>query len=295
MKPRNYNFTATQMTPITTSMVPASVVRPEVYYTPKVMRTIDYIVAKATGEVGWLGTVEKMGKDYLITNIYIPPQTVTSVTTDIEADAVAKIALQIMDDGGDLASLRYWGHSHVNMGVTPSSTDEAQIDEYMEQSDWFIRGIYNKKGESKVDVFDRTNGVVFQCVNDGLNTPQLTAEEKKHIDTQFLNVKTPTYNNMQTQPVTGFIGKPHYNGMTNTYDTIADQRRSSERKSLVSYAETYPYEWDDDKDDLDYVFTEADAIQFCKTEFETYDITTVEHLTGKTRGQAEDFLYACLT
>jgi hypothetical protein len=137
---------------------------PTVYYTQEVLLAIQYIVAKSTKEVGWLGLVEEGPGYYVIREIFVPEQKVTAVTTEIEPDAMIALTLKLLAEGKDPSMLRYWGHSHVNMGVTPSTTDENQVEEYLEHADWFIRGIYNKAGASKVDVYDVEGDVIHQCV-----------------------------------------------------------------------------------------------------------------------------------
>jgi hypothetical protein len=50
------------------------------------------------------------------------------------------------------------------MAVSPSSVDQEHILDYIQEVDWFIRGIYNKKGEEKVDVFDKRVMLTYQSV-----------------------------------------------------------------------------------------------------------------------------------
>lgn len=139
---------------------------PEVYYTTAVWQSIRYLVAKCTQEVGWLGTVEATETgDYLVTEIFVPPQKVSGAETEIDKSAMEELYDTLIDAGKDPSKLIYWGHSHVNMGVSPSPQDERQIEEYLDTCPVFIRGIYNKAGASKVDVFDRDEGVVYQCVD----------------------------------------------------------------------------------------------------------------------------------
>lgn len=161
-----------------------SPVIPCVYYTIEAWNIISYLVEKCTQEVGWLGLVETLESgDYLITDIYIPEQEVHGAETDISSDAMAALTMELLDADKDPGKLFYWGHSHVSMSVSPSGQDEDQIDEYMEHCDVFIRGIYNKKGESKVDIFDKNQFCVFQFVDEHIDYPDLTEEQKDHLDT----------------------------------------------------------------------------------------------------------------
>ena len=124
----------------------------------KIWRLIDH----CPKEVGWLGIVSRMGDNYLIEDIYVPDQEVTGSETLIPPEAMAELCETLMTQGIDISKLRYWGHSHVNMGVTPSATDEDQVAEYIEHVDWFIRGIHNKRADSKVDVYDVEKNLIFQ-------------------------------------------------------------------------------------------------------------------------------------
>jgi len=173
-KPKPLQFNATSqtktITPIGTTQMPT------VYYTRDAWTKMWKIVELCPEEVGWLGTVDKIGGDYLITEVFLLEQEVSGVTTDIESDAVANLAVELESRGIDSSKLRYWGHSHVNMGVSPSGTDENQTNEYIEHCDFFIRGIYNKKMEAKVDVFDMNHKLVYQKVDHAVKDERYDAE-----------------------------------------------------------------------------------------------------------------------
>lgn len=187
-KGRLFNFSATAREAKSTTLqmkgAEQQIVAPTVFYAPTVWDQLWYIVAKCPKEVGWLGLVEPIydGAHYLITDLYVPEQTVSGTETDIDSDALAELAMELIDAGRDTSKLFYWGHSHVNMDVGPSSQDEDQVDEYLEHNSVFIRGIYNKRGSSKVDVFDKNAGVVHQCVANRPFTPGLTVAEATRLD-----------------------------------------------------------------------------------------------------------------
>ena len=167
---RECDFSATEtratITPLLRAGQKPKYVAPQVVYTTKAWQTIQYLVTKCPVEIGWLGLVEHIASHnmFLINEIFVPKQEVSGATTEIEADAITALALKLLDEGVDTSQLYYWGHSHVNMGVSPSGQDERQLDEYLAHCPVFIRGIYNKKGDAKVDVFDTAAGVVYQCV-----------------------------------------------------------------------------------------------------------------------------------
>jgi len=138
---------------------------PSVFYTAEVIRAIDYIIHSMNKEVAWMGLVEKLeDNNYLIYKLYIPNQTVTTTTVNIDADAIAKLTMQILDEGLNPEHLRYHGHSHVNMTTHPSSVDQKHMEDYLEHSPYFIREIRNKKDEKRVDIFDKVENKIYHCV-----------------------------------------------------------------------------------------------------------------------------------
>lgn len=164
---REWDYSATSATPATTPLrrrgdTPRT---PRVIYTTRVYQQITYLVHRCNLEVGWWGLVDVQPcGDYLITEIFVPEQEVTGTQTDIEAEAMTALAIELMDRDLDPGNLYYYGHSHVNMGVSPSGQDESNTDQYLDACPIFIREIRNKKGESKVDIFDTAANVVYQCV-----------------------------------------------------------------------------------------------------------------------------------
>ena len=187
-----YKVSTSAMSASITTLQNETHVVPRVFYAPGVWERIQYLVSKCTKEVGWLGLVEKINNDYLITEIFVPEQTVTGAETDISSTAMAALAMQLLRENKDPSKLRYWGHSHVNMSVSPSTTDENQVAEYLETCNYFIRGIYNKSNASKVDVYDRDRGVAYQCVAE--SNCYLTQEVIAELDKMIAdNVKEQTY------------------------------------------------------------------------------------------------------
>lgn len=116
-------------------------------------------------EIGWLGTAYREGKEITIKDVYLFDQDVHGTTTEITPEGLSDFAMELMQqpDGVEVwNNLKMWGHSHVNMGVTPSGQDDLQMQTFQQGGhDWFIRLIANKKGELKVDLYDYTTGVIY--------------------------------------------------------------------------------------------------------------------------------------
>jgi len=229
-----------EMIATSTPLTERNDVAPIVYYTAEVWLTIQHIVQVSTGEIGWLGLVEEGDGYYIIREVFIPKQVVTGTTTEIEPEAMLDLTMQLLDEDKDPSMLRYWGHSHVNMQVRPSGTDEKQVSEYLKHADWFIRGIYNKCNDSKVDVYDVPGDVIHQCVENTIIPRRLSKDAIKEIDEVLKKnisrpkpkVYKPQHKHIPNQqyPLPGkglsTLPKPyHYPAYDNNYDDddIADE------------------------------------------------------------------------
>lgn len=233
-----FNFDACDMikgiTPLTKrgEKAKAPVTNPKIYYHPTAKAEIDYLVKVAPKEVGWLGTVREMDDGYMIEEIFIPEQTVSSAETDIDDNAMMTLGNELMERDICPSKLIYWGHSHVNMGVTPSGQDERQIDEFLTDSPVFIRGIYNKRGDSKVDVFDTNQGVVFQCCDE--ETLILTSSKEKIDLAMKENVHERTY---QVAYQNRYGGNPYGHNFGGGYKTQPQQTPNEPIDLSVIYAD----------------------------------------------------------
>lgn len=215
---------------------------PTVFYSPEAWFSIQHLVEIAPKEVGWLGLVEELEFDYLITQIFIPEQTVTAAETDISSDAMMDLYNELIADGIDTSKLIYWGHSHVNMGVTPSGQDEIQVSEYLDSCQKFIRGIYNKAGVAKVDVYDQTAGYVYQCVDTAIDVPLSIAQkieaefEAKVTEYKYTNWNQG-YSNPNIRNVANGLGmNGSYNGFSNynaAYDHAQQKALAHQNTGLV--------------------------------------------------------------
>lgn len=193
-------------------------------------------------EVGWRGVAYKQEDGYIVTDIFVYPQTVTGSTVDSDDE---KFPQWLMDfDDETFSHLRFHGHSHVNMGTTPSGTDEThrkEILESMGEDSFFIFLITNKNGACTAKIYDLEDNIVYDDTDIKIVTVDDGTGLLDFIDKAKEVVKTKTY----TQPVVYTAGnapkaagsavanKPAY-----TYGTKG--------KSSTSYPAYYG--WDDDDD-----------------------------------------------
>ena len=92
------------------------------------------------------------------------PQKVTSASTEPEdADYVNwqdSLNTEIFN------KVRLYGHSHVNMGVSPSSTDiKYRADLLTDVDDFYVFQIFNKKGYISSQVYDVREGILYESDN----------------------------------------------------------------------------------------------------------------------------------
>jgi len=132
---------------------------PRVLITAEAYKRMYVYIQMAPREVGWLGTVTRLASgDFLIDQVFLLEQEVTSVETELSTDGQNKLVMELIekgDEGLELVNrLRFWGHSHVRMGTAPSGTDERTMERFASEGmPWALRGIFNKSGRAEFTVY----------------------------------------------------------------------------------------------------------------------------------------------
>lgn len=125
------------------------------------------VIMSQPDEVGWHGTTERLGQnEFLIKDIFVYPQQVTSATVDTDEEEYAKWLISLDDiDENIFPNLHFHGHSHVNMGVSPSGVDMGHRETIVSQlrsEDYYIFMIWNKKLEWSAAVYDMNTNTLFE-------------------------------------------------------------------------------------------------------------------------------------
>lgn len=119
-------------------------------------------------EVEWHGVVERTAADaFYIKDILIFPHKVTGATVISDQTEYEKWLDTL--DNDTFNALRFHGHSHVNMGVTPSGVDMTYRHNILNNfgtpsatSDLFyIFLIFNKKGDISGEIYDLQNNALY--------------------------------------------------------------------------------------------------------------------------------------
>lgn len=123
------------------------------------------LVSSESGEIGWHGTVKRISnKLFEITDILVYPQSVTGVT--VQTDDVRYgdwLHKDLTDD--QINDLRFHGHSHVNMAVTPSNVDTTwynQILQSLLKDDFYIFVILNKREDMFIEIYDLATNTIYE-------------------------------------------------------------------------------------------------------------------------------------
>lgn len=130
------------------------------------------IVDTQPKEVGWHGICRRDSEDpstFHIEDIILYPQKVTGTT--ITPDEVEYTEWMNGLDDDTFNNLRFHGHSHVNMGVFSSGTDEKFRNDRMSQlqdDDFYVFQVFNKRGEIHSAIYDYLNNTLYE--NDDIET-----------------------------------------------------------------------------------------------------------------------------
>ena len=99
------------------------------------------------------------GQYHVYGDILIPPQLVTGVSVDVDPYEYALWCTQI----DDIENVRCHAHSHVNMNVFSSSTDDSyQADQMKQVQDFYIFIIVNKQENVFIKIYDVEDSILYE-------------------------------------------------------------------------------------------------------------------------------------
>lgn len=140
-----------------------SLTPPTIYISANAYVKMRMLVDQMSTEVGWYGTVTKcpgLQETYVIEDILVYPQKVTGATCEQDETKMFDFEMSLTTE--QVNSKRFQGHSHVNMGVTPSGVDEQFYQDLLTQvNDYFIICITNKKNDYTVRFYDVANNILY--------------------------------------------------------------------------------------------------------------------------------------
>lgn len=193
------------------------------------LKMLQYVLL-SDSEIAWRGTVERKEHLFFIKDVFLYPQEVTGATVQEDPDEGQKWSDALPD--AIYNTMRFQGHSHVNMGAFWSGTDKADQHAHLQElldDDYYIFAVMNKKQEILVEVYDLAQNVIFEkedvTFKVFLNKDTTISAIKTEIET-FIKKPTTTYFN-------------NYGGYRNNYESYIrstwDDDDKYYRRSATNY------------------------------------------------------------
>lgn len=149
-----------------------------------------YWIDKCDFEISGLGIIEVIEGIPYVTDVFLIDQENTATSTDLKPESVNRAMYDRRNDQGEI---KFWWHSHVNMGVFWSDTDKETITE-LGKNGWFISTVFNKKREYKTAI---STFEPFAFMMDDVKTQIVSSMPdsiKTALDQEYdSKVKTKTY------------------------------------------------------------------------------------------------------
>lgn len=145
-----------------------------------------HFVNKSNFEVSWFGSLYYDKKDnyFVVQKIWLLKQENASAETEIDGAALADLLFDVKDEPFDL---KWWAHSHVNMGVFWSSTDRETM-KMLSKNGWFLSTVFNKKNEMRTALDMNIPGQIFPIFMDNVETivfDFIPEEKEKEWDKEY--------------------------------------------------------------------------------------------------------------
>lgn len=134
----------------------------KIYCLPTAWCKMMTLVQKTSTEIAWHMLIEKTSKtSYVISDVLVYPQTVTGTTADTDDTKYALWVNALPDD--EFNHMRGQGHSHVNMGVSPSGVDTGYYEDLLNtmSKGFYLFMILNKKEDMFIQLVDLDANVIY--------------------------------------------------------------------------------------------------------------------------------------
>jgi hypothetical protein len=146
-----------------TYTIPQMATRQKIYIKADAYLQMLQLVLKSSKEIAWHSTVVRNNDNsYTITKCLLYPQTVTGATVTTDQDKYNDWLLNLDDD--TFNSLRCQAHSHVNMGVTPSSVDMNFYEDLvasLPDNSFYIFLVMNKSQDIYALIYDKITNMLY--------------------------------------------------------------------------------------------------------------------------------------
>lgn len=209
------------------------------YFTELAYLKMLTLVREFDKEVAWHGIAKRHDTEedaYVISDILVYPQEVTGATVNTDQE---KYQMWLMSHEDDVFNnIRMQGHSHVNMGTTPSTVDTSLYERLLDQLDdtmFYIFLIWNKRNEKTIKIYDLAKNVLFETadvtvslIEDGTGMEKFLSIAKEMVQDKKYTPTTPATH-----------GKPYgYGGYYGTYGSQQSTYGGTQKKEETSKTQT---------------------------------------------------------
>jgi hypothetical protein len=143
------------------------------YIDPTVMKRIMYYTQAADGEVSGLGTLIKDDKGrYVVNKVFLLEQESSGADTELNSESISKLMTDMINKNEDPSTLKFWWHSHANMGVFWSGQDDSCAETLSHEFAFSL--VVNKAREMRcrLDLYNP-----FRITFDGVKVTELVQED----------------------------------------------------------------------------------------------------------------------
>lgn len=234
------------------------------YYKEHAWLKQEALIDNFSDEVAWHGIAKRDPDEkdaFIVEDILVYPQEVSGSTVTTDQQEYQEWLYAWDDDVFN--NIRFQGHSHVYMGVTPSSVDENLYDSLLSQLNgdmFYIFAIFNKKGDRTVKIYDMAENIFYEnadidilIIQDGPKIQNFLAEAKDLVQKKSYapvttgtaaNNTANTAGNSDKIPV-GSGGKKGKKKAKSGYNSYNGYGGYGGYSSYYGNGSTYPYQDDD--------------------------------------------------
>lgn len=141
--------------------------KPIIYMTASTYLKMTEYVAQCDTEIAWHGTVKRGTGDkkhlFFIKNVFLYPQKIAAATVQVDDTKYTQWTDSL--DADTFNTMRFQGHSHVNMNTFYSSTDEENKRAFLNDlldDDFYIFLVTNKRKEHNFEIYDLAQNIIFE-------------------------------------------------------------------------------------------------------------------------------------
>ena len=172
-------------------MKPMNASKPTLIIKPLCYMKMRQLVLQSGDEIAWHGFVKRDGMNFTLYDVIMYPQYNSAATTKSDEEEYSKWILR-QYEFENFCDLKMHGHSHVNMGCSPSGTDmqfRENILKNLKKDSFYIFMIMNKQGSYTIELYDYVTGIIYDTSDITVYTddPETTRKAQEWANTAIKN------------------------------------------------------------------------------------------------------------